>query len=60
LLDLLHEDLKRADKLSKKNKINEEYSTDPQELSEEQQELMASESWKEHLCSNRSIIVDLF
>jgi hypothetical protein len=31
-----------------------------QELSEEQQELIACEAWKDHLYNDRSIIVDLF
>jgi hypothetical protein len=29
-------------------------------ISEEDQELLACEAWKEHIFNNRSIIVDLF
>eukprot|EP00347_Sterkiella_histriomuscorum_P004870 403358774 len=76
ILDSLHEDLNRADKLtnmkqkrekelSKKSSKNEDEDSLLDKLldtdpSEELQEHQAYESWKDHLLNNRSIIVDLF
>lgn len=75
LLDSLHEDLNRADKLTnmKKNKmqnnlsdlIEEKEEDDDQKMlekepSDESLELIAYAAWKDHLFNNRSIIVDLF
>ena len=74
MLDCMHEDLNRADKdaiikkrkeeenqvkMSGKREVESNEEESHQELTEEQQELMACEAWKDHLVNNRSIVVDL-
>lgn len=67
LLDSLHEDMNRVNRgkvlgeSSKKQPPQEVVAPNDREaFSDEAQELRASEAWRDHLLSHRSLIVDLF